>query len=329
MKIRRLRPGTGQNVFSSIDYSAIELCTLAQSCLRLIGRSDMADLINSTGDPGSLHTKLGARMLGVSFEEMRARVKAKEPVAMAFRQAGKPGNFGYGGGMGAATMVLTNRKSNAGVTPCPNGPVVIDDKGTMGYVGIRFCILMAGAERCGIEKITSWKNRDYAPVCRHCVELAEELKVGFNTEWSEMKDYHRFANEQLDLTGRIVQIGSERVRAVEGFSQSANGYFQGLAADGAKAALYAVSKECYLDKASPMYGARPIFFNHDEIFSEIPLSIASNAAKRMTKVMVDTMRLHVPDVAIAASPALMWRWSKSAAEVYDIDGNLLPDPETL
>lgn len=29
-----------------------------------------------------------------------------------------------------------------------------------------------------------------------------------------------------------------------------------------------------------------------------------------------------------AEPALMWRWSKSAATIYDAEGNLVPDPET-
>ncbi len=32
---------------------------------------------------------------------------------------------------------------------------------------------------------------------------------------------------------------------------------------------------------------------------------------------------------IAAEPCLMWRWSKNAQTVYDTDGNLVPDPETL
>ena len=84
MIIRRLKPGSGLNVFSSIDYSAIELCTLAQACVTLLGRSTMADTINASGDPGSLHTAMGARLLGIDFETMQARVKAKEPVAVAF-----------------------------------------------------------------------------------------------------------------------------------------------------------------------------------------------------------------------------------------------------
>ena len=45
--------------------------------------------------------------------------------------------------------------------------------------------------------------------------------------------------------------------------------------------------------------------------------------------MVQKMREVVPDVTVAAEPALMWRWSKDAATVYDAHGNLVPDPKTL
>ncbi len=330
------RPGS---VFCSIDYSAIELCTLAQACVTLLGKSRMAEVINETGDPGSLHTSLAASMLGISFEELRARVKAKDSVAIGYRQAAKPAGFGFPGGMGASTLVLANRKGVAGVTPCENatGFVKIMEDGkerlVHGYQGVRFCVHL-GADRCGAAKVTEWKGKVIPPTCKACIESAEDLRAQWFKQWPEMKEYFAIVSRQVENTGRIEQLFSGRVRDVStgpgnGFTSAANGYFQGLAADGAKAALYAVSKECYLDRESPMYGARPIFFNHDEIFSEIPLAIASNAAKRMTKVMIDTMRTVVPDVTVAAEPCLMWRWSKDAQTLYDVDGELIPDPRTL
>ncbi len=324
MKIRRPVP-VGQNVFCSIDYSAIELCTLAQTCLTLLGKSRMAEVINETGDPGSLHTAFAASMVGLSVDEMKARVKAKDPTAVGYRQASKAANFGFPGGMGASTLVIAKRKGIEGTTTAADGTV---------YAGIRFCIHMGGAERCGTEKVMQWgaKGREKVipPTCRRCLECAEDLRAQWFKQWPEMKEYFAFVSAQVESQGRIVQIASSRVRGDVTFTSAANGDFQGLAADGAKAALYAVSRECYLDRESPMYGARPIFFNHDEIFSEIPLSIASAAAKRMTTVMIDTMRtVACPSVVVAAEPCLMWRWSKSAATVYDLDGNLLPDPETL
>lgn len=80
------RPG---RVFCSVDYAALELCTLAQVCLWVVKRSKMAETINETGDPGSLHTAFAARMVGMTTEELAAAIKAKEPRAKAFRQAAK------------------------------------------------------------------------------------------------------------------------------------------------------------------------------------------------------------------------------------------------
>lgn len=326
MKIRRLV--SGLNCFCSIDYAAIELCALAQTCLTLLGFSRMAEVINESGDPGSLHTAFAASMVGLSVEEMKARVKAKDPVAVGYRQASKAANFGFPGGMGASTLVLAKRKGIEGTTTAADGTI---------YQGIRFCIHMGGAERCGVEKVTQWgpvgREKSIPPTCKRCLECAEDLRGQWFKQWPEMKAYFAYVSNQVENTGQITQIGSGRVRNVDNspnpFTSGANSYFQGLAADGAKAALYAVSRECYLDRDSPMYGARPIFFNHDEIFSEMPIQIASNAAKRMTEVMIREMRTFVPDVTVKAEPCLQWRWSKNAQAVYDVDGNLIPDPETF
>ena len=108
----------------------------------------MADVINSTKDPGMLHTSFGARMIGVSVEEMARLVKAKDVRAKNTRSAAKAGNFTFGGGGGAATTVLSNRARSKGTTKSPDG--------LMEYAGIRFCILLDGAERCGEKKQTEW-----------------------------------------------------------------------------------------------------------------------------------------------------------------------------
>ena len=78
-------------LFGSTDYAALELCTLSQVCLWVCkGHSKMAEAINDSKDPGSLHTALGAKLMNISFEEMKKRIKAKDKVAKDFRQAAKP-----------------------------------------------------------------------------------------------------------------------------------------------------------------------------------------------------------------------------------------------
>lgn len=299
----------------SIDFEALELCTLAQVLLWLFGQCNMADRINSTGKPGLLHTALAARMAGVSFEEMKARVAAKEKFATGLRQASKAGGFGYPGGMSAVTLVLAKRKRSEGTTYAEDGTA---------YPGIRFCIYMRGAERCGIEKVTQVKDRHIPPTCKACIECAEELRSAWFAENPEMRRYFNFISNDVSVSGTLTQFVSERVRGGVGFSDGANSFFQGLAADGAKYALWNVTKEVYTDEDSPMFGARPVLFAHDEILSEIPEMIAPWAAPRMAKVMVDSMRVYVPDVTVAAAPALMRRWTKEADAAFDARGRLIP-----
>lgn len=305
-------------VFCSIDYAAIELCAWAQAKLWLLGQSTMADVINASKDPGMLHTALAARMVGTTPEELKARIKAGDKLAAGFRQAAKCGNFGFPGGMGAATLVLAKRKRIEGTTKSPDGQVE--------YAGLRFCVLMTGAERCGVEMTTNWKGRDLAPACVACIKCAEDLRAEWFQQWPEAKQYFDIVSSQADL-GRIEQLKSGRVRGGISFTEAANGYFQGLAADGAKNALWQVSKECYTDTRSPMFGARPVFFAHDELFSEHLEVTAHLSAPRMAEVMVAAMREYLPDVYVEAQPALMRRWYKAAGTVYDKNGKLIPDPK--
>lgn len=314
-------------VYSSIDYAALELCTLGQVLVDIFGSSSIADAINASRDPGILHTALAARMIGTDTEDLAARIKAGDPQAKAFRQAAKAANFGFPGGMGAATFVLAKRKGIEGETKSPDHRADADGRTLSGviYSGLRLCILMTGAMRCGTEKVREHKGREIPPTCAACLACATDLREQWLRQWPEMKRYFDHVSTVAD-SGEMVQHRSGRRRAGIDFSSCANGYFQGLAADGAKHALWLVSKECYTDPRSAMFGARPVFFAHDEIFSEIPEVIAHRAAPRMAEVMVSAMREWVPDVWIAAEPALMRRWSKEAGPVY-VDGRLVPDPK--
>lgn len=94
------RPGY---VFASADFSGLELCTLAEVCLRLLGKSKLGEDINRGIDP---HCVVAARLLGCSYEEAVRRYKAKDPLAINARQTGKVANFGLPGGLGAKKLVI-------------------------------------------------------------------------------------------------------------------------------------------------------------------------------------------------------------------------------
>jgi hypothetical protein len=96
------------HVFFGADYDNGESCTFAQVCLAVVGRSALADLLNSGGDE---HVRMAAALEGVTYEEMLARIKAGDPDAKALRQFAKIPNFGLKGGMGAPTLVDFARKN--------------------------------------------------------------------------------------------------------------------------------------------------------------------------------------------------------------------------
>lgn len=305
--------------FCSVDYAALELCTLAQVCYWVLGYSNMKEVINATGNPGALHTAFAAKLANVSPEEMQALIDSGDANAKKYRQAAKAGNFGFPGGMGEAKFVLAKRKRSEGITEGPDGTI---------YPGIRFCILLGGQERCGIEKITEWKNRPTRPICKHCVEAAAELRRMWFDQWTEIRPYFAWVSERVDAGGELPCFATERVRGGLDFTNGANNGFQALASDGAKYALRRLVRECYLDRKSPLWGTRPIFFVHDEIFAEMPVATAHLAGPRMAEVMVSAMREYVPDVAVAAEPALMKHWYKEAAPVW-IDDALMPGGKRL
>ncbi len=252
----------------SVDYDSGELVTHAQSCIWITGASELARALLSGTKP---HNALGAKMLGMSYEEFQERVK--ETLCKNARQAAKPPNFGYPGGMGPVKLVHQQRKQGPD-TPHPTGPNwVEDDDGKLvrGYKGLRFCIYMDGAARCGARKITMWRDHKITPTCEHCVECAVRLKETWLQQWPENKAYFKFINQCVEqgqvitwemiqrwphlaevyspgtqlAPGEIMQHVSGRIRGGVEYCAGANGFFQGLLGDIAKSALRRVSRECY------------------------------------------------------------------------------------
>ncbi len=299
--------------YCSIDFSAVELCTLAEACIQIVGKSALGDAINAGKDP---HSMMGANLIGIGYDEFIER-KAE---LKGIRQAAKPCNFGFPGGMGTAKFVITNRKANAGSTTAPDGKK---------YAGIRFCILLDGAERCGVNR-TEWNDRPTAPICSACATIVEKrLKPTWFETFPEVRQYFRHTAQLAEGDGTMTTLVSERIRGGGNFTSISNGYFQSLAADGGKAALWEVTKECYLDRSSPMYGSRPAAWIHDEILAHVPIEGASDAALRMAEVMVAAMQKFTPHVKIKAEPALMKRWYKGAEAKWE-SGVLVPwEPAAL
>lgn len=303
------RPG---HVFGTIDYGGLELVTLAQVCLWWVGHSKLAEALNEGKD---VHSLFGAMLLNVSFEEFEHRLhKQKDKQAKSFRQLAKCPNFGLPGGLGAGKLVAYGRQS----------------------YGARFCELAGVADKCGENKVI---GRDGRPVCSKCLEVATDMRQKWFDFWPEVREYHAIVKRLTEgPNGGDVQVpgpvgpgmpGLGLTRGQCGFCDGANNGFQGLAARGAKAAYYEVTKECYTNRDSPLWGTRPLIFIHDEIIPEIPEARGHEAAYRISEIMVATMKRFTPDVRVTAPPALMKRWFKGAEPVHECRKHGKPEKKWL
>lgn len=314
------RPGF---YYGSCDYSGVELCTLAQCCLWFVGFSRMAQIINESGDPGALHASFGAQLAGVDVDEFKRRLKAGDKESKDYRQGSKKANFGFGGRMGAATFVRQSRKKNEGRTYSPEGPQR-DEQGKRFYWGVRFCILLGGAVRCGAEKVTEWRGRACLPVCKACCVQAEILRERWLSFFPEMPKYFEWVKRVTESHCEVrLPIPGSVCGGVTG-NDAANGPFQELAALLAKTALWRVTDECYRDRSSVLYGTTRIpFFVHDELFSETLEEVAHLTVPRIGTIMEESRAGIVPDVIVKVEPALSRYWLK-AMEPYYENGKIRP-----
>lgn len=295
------RPG---HVFYSVDYEGIELATHAQNCLWTVGYSKLAEALNGGAKP---HNMLAATLARLSDAEFEAKYKAQDPRMKALRSAAKPANFGFPGGMGPIKLVHQQRAQ---------GPDTVGPDGTH-YAGLRFCILLGYAERCGVKKIYTHQGRPVPPTCPECVAAATDLRKAWFTRWEENVDYFAFISREVKDRGYLKQHVSNRYRGRVEFCDGANTLFQGLAADGATAALYAVTRAQYNEPRSPLFGSRTIAFAHDELIGECAEATAHETVTEVERVMVTEMKRFVPDVVVRAERTLMSRWYKQAALIFD------------
>lgn len=153
----------------------------------------------------------------------------------------------------------------------------------------------------------------------------QRLKKLWLRNWPEMVPYlAEFIPSVVgDGNARITQFWSKRQRGGVGFCDGCNTFFQGLAADAGKEALFHVSWECYVDKGTDLYGSRPVAWIHDEILAEVPAHKAHEAVLRLQSVMSTRAGEVIKSVPIETEATLMTVWSKKAKRVYE-NGRLVP-----
>lgn len=145
---------------------------------------------------------------------------------------------------------------------------------------------------------------------------AQRLEEQWRAEYPEFTLFFQHVQRQVGAdygsTGMITQLRSGRVRGGVDYPSACNTYFQGLVADAAKAALVAVTRECYLDEASPLFGSRVVAFCHDEIISECDIAQVHEVGYQIANLMKQAANKFMPSVRMEAEPCAMRRWSKDS-----------------
>lgn len=174
----------------------------------------------------------------------------------------------------------------------------------------------------GAEKMTAYAAKGYG------VKRPQEFWKGvidtFMATWVEMPAYFQYVNGLKGLNGfyNVEQPYSKRLRAGATYCSACNSLFQGLGSDVAKLAGWKIFKACYVDRSSPLFGARPCLFVHDQFFVEILEPVAAAGAAEVQRLMNEAGQEVLPDVPVKCEPILARRYSKMAKEVRDANGNL-------
>ncbi len=271
-------------VYADADYDGLELRTFAQCCILAVGFSRMAERLNAGMD---VHLDVAAQLLNTNYDFALEASKGLHGDEWKKR-------------------VKDSRQIAKGLNfGLPGGLSAAGRDGTGGFRGY---LIASGGPALSYEK-------------------CEELKRQWFAAWPEAPEYFRWVRDQLDPVHKeanVVQFFSGRHRGRIPFTVAANGFFQGLGADAAKAALFAVSKACYVDRTSPLYGSRPVMFIHDQIIVEVPEPVAHEAATELGRVMCAAGSVFLPDVPLTTTPCLSRVFSKDAVAIYDERKRLVP-----
>jgi DNA polymerase I-like protein with 3'-5' exonuclease and polymerase domains len=337
-------PGT---LLLDADYSTIEMATLAQSVLSQFGgQSKMAEAINAGAD---LHRLVAARVTGkdegaVTKDE---RAKAKpinfgKPGGMGAQRLREYAYASYG-------IQLTEDEvealEEAWFELFPEMTDFLDDHGDEAQELVRLLDLtLDGYCQAQGRTVSPWASaaspgaapawlggmclkvlRSHRPTKRSgepyspeeidyfwdkAQALEPELKGGARKHLLSRKPSEALYQELRNLLGRSGAFTlTGRLRARASYCARHNTVFQGLAADGAKLALWRLWRTGY----------RLVNFIHDQVLIEVPETADLTAiAEAVEAIMVEAMQEVVPDVRVQVEWAYRRRWSKSQEDVVQL-----------
>lgn len=329
--VRELFVPAPGHVFIGADYSCLELRTLAHVCRKRFGESRLAEIFEQGIDP---HEYTAQLMLSLNDQAM-AKLKQEDPSTFkAERQKAKAINFGVPGGMGAASLRDYAAKTFGVEMSLEDAEhlrfrLIDDVYPEIGlYLQEDAMEVIAANLQCTANTLWHrfgmiYDRQGWLPSNLLRIARGEVLKASgepykeywLDKVWGGLTDCNnnpdlvadlcrRVGSPQLErrLSGRTVVTDTGRFRSGCTYCQARNTPFQGLAADGAKLALYRLVRS----------GWRVVAFIHDEVIVEVPVSEDVEAkGKELREVMVNAMAEVVTEVPVEVSePAVMDRWVK-------------------
>lgn len=280
------------------DFKMLELVGLAQLCVDVLGRHDMARKIRDGVD---MHAEIGADVLGCTYEEIQRLRKAGDAIAEEARDSGKPANFGLNGGMtDLDTYILYARKSYHQML-CEQQPgesnAAVHERRRIKAAAI----------------VEAWKRRavdqqawiQHVARTRNAMGRYDMKHPGFRNLWRR---------------------GLSKTEAT-------NNPFQIIGANCSHLALGYVLDAQYVPAPDggpgPMWGSFVVMTTHDDIVSEVPLSQVAEHAAVQEELMAKAARETFPGVFLSDTPLkrivdtrVLTHLSKSAPATRTNDGAL-------
>lgn len=297
-----LSAGHGK-VQTSVDYAALELCSVGQVTYKLFGRSVHRDKINAGYD---LHSFLGSAIARLKMPEVVGHYTDHEKAYHTMKEYlafNPPGDDQSSTAQDMRRLKSLAKKMRNMAKP----------------TGLGFPGGLSVKTMCVFAKTVYHVNLTEA-------ESQELRELWFET-YPEMVDYFKWVREQVDSKckspdGKLyyyITPGLNRFRGGTTYCATANGMaMQSLSADGAKRGLSWIGRACAggCPEDSPyriLEGCEHLTFIHDENIVALPDDdLATERAIAVQDLMVQAMQIHMPDVRISAEPAISRRWVKDA-----------------
>lgn len=312
------------------DYNAAELRTLAAICRARYKNSRLADVFTEETDP---HAFTAAMIQHMDLNDFMQLKNTSPQTFKAGRQGAKAINFGVPGGLGAAALQKSAKQSyGVDLTEVEARKfkkqliteIYPELNSTDGYMTDRQASWVAWNLGISEEEVLKTVNLDgKGPWCLNDLHrLLSGMQTYSNTRvddlWKKLGilgmknqnpgcDLHQSAKLQKPNPGLARTVFNQRCATLTGrirdqvsYTEAHNTPFQGLAADGAKLALWNLRMQGY-----DIYG-----FIHDEILICLPKTGAQEAATRACQIMEESMAEVLNDVPAKCEYIVAGNWCK-------------------